>query len=70
MQVEILQKIHHPNTIHLVGACMDMKALIYEYLGNRALDDVLKDKKATWFTWQSRISIALSLCSALIICIA
>lgn len=66
IQVEILRKIHHPNIVHLVGACIDRKALIYEYLENGTLEDLLKDETKAWFTWKPRMDVALKICSALI----
>ncbi|KAI3974962.1 hypothetical protein MKX01_005073 [Papaver californicum] len=66
-EVDVLNKVRHPNIVTLVGACPEAWALIYEYLPNGSLEDRLTCKDNTPpLLWQTRIQIATEICSALI----
>ncbi|KAK1559866.1 hypothetical protein Q3G72_019284 [Acer saccharum] len=66
-EVDVLSKFRHPNLITLIGVCPEEYGLIYEYLPNGSLRDRLSCKDSTPpLSWQTRISIATELCSALI----
>ncbi|XP_057980035.1 U-box domain-containing protein 33 isoform X2 [Malania oleifera] len=66
-EVEVLSRLRHPNLVTLIGACPEAWALIYEYLPNGSLEDRLhcRDNTAP-LSWQTRIRIAVELCSVLI----
>ncbi|XP_057980036.1 U-box domain-containing protein 33 isoform X3 [Malania oleifera] len=66
-KVEVLSRLRHPNLVTLIGACPEAWALIYEYLPNGSLEDRLhcRDNTAP-LSWQTRIRIAVELCSVLI----
>uniref|UniRef100_A0A6N2KCD2 Uncharacterized protein n=1 Tax=Salix viminalis TaxID=40686 RepID=A0A6N2KCD2_SALVM len=66
--VEILSRVRHPNLVMLVGTCPESRSLVYEYVRNRSLEDNLfcKDKKMPPLPWQTRIRIAVQICSSLI----
>jgi serine/threonine protein kinase len=67
LQVDVLSKFRHPNLITLIGVCPEKYSLIYEYPPNGSLRDRLSCKDDTPpLSWQTRISIATELCSALI----
>ncbi|XP_078163249.1 U-box domain-containing protein 70-like [Carex rostrata] len=65
-EVEILSKVRHPNLVKLIGACAEIRALIYEYLPNGSLEDRLRCINNTSpLSWQARVRIAFEICSAL-----
>uniref|UniRef100_A0A803MHG0 RING-type E3 ubiquitin transferase n=1 Tax=Chenopodium quinoa TaxID=63459 RepID=A0A803MHG0_CHEQI len=65
-EVDVLSKLRHPNLVSLIGACHDSLALIYQYLPNGNLEDRLNCKDSTPpLPWQTRIRIAIELCSVL-----
>lgn len=65
--VEIFSRVRHPNLVMLVGTCPESRSLVYEYVRNGSLEDNLfcKDKMPP-LPWQTRISIAVQICSSLI----
>jgi serine/threonine protein kinase len=67
LQIEILSRIRHPHLITLIGACLEARALVYEYLALGSLDDHLtyKDHNRS-LPCQVRARVALEICSALI----
>ncbi|VFQ74740.1 unnamed protein product [Cuscuta campestris] len=66
-EVNMLSKLRHPNLITLIGACPESLTLVYEYLPNGSLEDRINCKENTSpLSWQTRIRIAMELCSALI----
>ncbi|KAH9612976.1 hypothetical protein KSS87_013136 [Heliosperma pusillum] len=65
-EVDILSKLRHPNIVTLLGICTKSRGLIYEYLPNGSLEDRLNCKDNTPpLPWQTRIQIAIELCSVL-----
>ncbi|KAK4751663.1 hypothetical protein SAY87_020461 [Trapa incisa] len=66
-EVEVLSKVRHPNLVTLIGACPEAWALVYEFLPNGSLEDRISCKgNSPPLSWQTRIRIAVELCSALI----
>ncbi|KAJ3693045.1 hypothetical protein LUZ60_012140 [Juncus effusus] len=67
-EVEILSRVRHPHLVTLIGACLENRALIYEFMPQMSLDDHLTYKKTlhTPLPWQARVRIAREICSALI----
>lgn len=62
-----MSKVRHPNLVTLIGACPEAWALIYEFLPNGSLEDCLSCRgNSPPLSWQTRIRIAIELCSALI----
>ncbi|KAG8381309.1 hypothetical protein BUALT_Bualt06G0109000 [Buddleja alternifolia] len=67
IEVEVLSRIRHPNLVTLVGACPESRSLIYEYIENGSLEDYLSSvAKTRHLSWQTRIRIAIEICSALL----
>ncbi|KAJ3689331.1 hypothetical protein LUZ61_018495 [Rhynchospora tenuis] len=66
-EIEILTRIRHPHLVTLIGACLEARVLVYEYLPLGSLDKHLtcKDRNKS-LTWQTRVRIAHEICSALI----
>ncbi|XP_021765087.1 U-box domain-containing protein 33-like isoform X1 [Chenopodium quinoa] len=65
--VEILSRIRHPNIVTLMGICPEARTIIYEYLKRGSLEDQLAcSGKTPPLQWQTRVRIAIELCSALI----
>ncbi|XP_021730064.1 U-box domain-containing protein 33-like isoform X2 [Chenopodium quinoa] len=65
--VEILSRIRHPNIVTLIGICPEARTIIYEYLKRGSLEDQLACRGETsLLQWQTRVRIAIELCSALI----
>ncbi|KAJ0966667.1 hypothetical protein J5N97_023584 [Dioscorea zingiberensis] len=65
-ELDVLSKVRHPNLVILIGACVEERALVYEFLPNGCLEDrlVCKDNSAP-LTWQVRTLIAAEICAAL-----
>ncbi|XP_062156574.1 U-box domain-containing protein 33-like isoform X1 [Alnus glutinosa] len=67
MEVDVLSQLRHPNLVKLIGSCPEVFALIYEYLPNGSLEDRLSMRDNTPpLSWQTRIGIAIELCSVLV----
>lgn len=65
-QVEVLSRVRHPNLVTIIGTCPESRSLVYNYIRNGSLEDRLSCKnKTTPLPWQTRISIASEICSAL-----
>ncbi|KAL6545210.1 hypothetical protein OROHE_009875 [Orobanche hederae] len=65
-ETEILCRVRHPNLVTLIGACVDSRSLVYEYIENGSLEYYLSTLTKTSLSWQTRIRIAIETCSALI----
>ncbi|KAJ4780073.1 U-box domain-containing protein kinase family protein [Rhynchospora pubera] len=64
-EVNILRGVRHPNLVVLMGVCPEARALVYEFMPNGTLQDLLK-KRPRSLTWKTRICIASNICSGLI----
>jgi serine/threonine protein kinase len=59
--------MRHPNLVTLIGVCREVKALVFEFLSNRSLEDCLQCKHQTEpLSWRMRIRIAADICTGLI----
>jgi len=60
-EVRTLSKIRHKNIVKLLCCCThdDSKLLVYEYMPNGSLGDVLHSSKAGLLDWSTRYKIAL-----------
>ncbi|XP_047057473.1 receptor-like protein kinase HSL1 [Lolium rigidum] len=60
-EVRTLSKIRHKNIVKLLCCCThdDSKLLVYEYMPNGSLGDVLHSSKAGLLDWSTRFKIAL-----------
>ncbi|KAL0371714.1 UNVERIFIED_CONTAM: U-box domain-containing protein 32 [Sesamum calycinum] len=66
-EVEFLSRVRHPNLVTLIGACPESRSLVYEYIENGSLEDYLSGRaKSGSLSWQSRIKIAIDICSAIL----
>ncbi|XP_073064311.1 U-box domain-containing protein 32-like isoform X1 [Primulina eburnea] len=66
-EVEVLSRVRHPNLVSLIGACPESRSLVYEYIENGSLEDVLSTPaKIHALLWQTRIRIAIEICSVLV----
>ncbi|PSS16438.1 Receptor-like protein kinase [Actinidia chinensis var. chinensis] len=61
VEVETLGKIRHKNIVRLWCCCNagDCKFLVYEYMPNGSLGDLLHSSKSDLLDWPTRLSIAL-----------
>jgi serine/threonine protein kinase len=66
LQVAILSRVRHPHLVTLLGACLEISTLVYEFLPNGSLEDFLMcaEKRQT-LPWQIRVRIISEICSAL-----
>ncbi|KZV28301.1 U-box domain-containing protein 32-like [Dorcoceras hygrometricum] len=66
-EVEVLSRVRHPNLVALIGACPESRSLVYEYIENSSLEDYLSaPAKSRALLWQTRIRIAIEICSVLV----
>ncbi|CAM8894415.1 unnamed protein product [Rhodiola kirilowii] len=66
-EVDALSRLRHPNIVTLIGACPEALAIIYEHFPNGSLEDRLNCKNnSSPLPWQTRIHIAVEICSVLI----
>lgn len=59
-EVTLLQQLHHPNIVGLVGTCIDPIALLTEYCHRGNLFLMLNDAKCP-LAWERKLSFALGL---------
>ncbi|XVF15302.1 hypothetical protein REPUB_Repub09cG0139400 [Reevesia pubescens] len=72
-KVRLLNDIRHPHLVALMGFCSELKCLIFEYMHNGSLRDILftsqrncrKTKRNRVLGWYDRIRIAHEICSGL-----
>lgn len=66
-EIELLSRFHHNNVLDLIGFCIDNgeRILVYEYIANGSLKDILLDRKEIQLCWRSRVRIALGCARAL-----
>ncbi|XP_047316155.1 U-box domain-containing protein 35-like isoform X2 [Impatiens glandulifera] len=67
-ELEVLSKTRHPHLLSLLGACPEEGLLVYEYMSNGSLEDVLfknNNKKGSPLPWFTRFQIAWEIASAL-----
>ncbi|CAM8923248.1 unnamed protein product [Rhodiola kirilowii] len=60
-EVVLLGRLHHRNLVNLLGYCVDkgQHMLIYEYMSNGSLENVLYGEQEGSLTWDERLQIAL-----------
>ncbi|XP_051141189.1 putative U-box domain-containing protein 50 [Andrographis paniculata] len=64
--VKYANKLRHPNIVAVIGFCSELDCIVYEYMHNRSLHDVLfSGEKSQPYNWHVRIRIASEVCSAL-----
>ncbi|KAL8167555.1 hypothetical protein V2J09_009054 [Rumex salicifolius] len=65
-ELEILSSIRHPHILLLLGACPEQGCLVYEYMENGSLEDMLSCKnRPSPMRWYERFRIAWEVASAL-----
>ncbi|KOM36792.1 hypothetical protein LR48_Vigan03g017300 [Vigna angularis] len=68
-EIELLCQLRHPNLVTLLGFCdhRDEKNIVYEYMTNGSLRDVLycSDMKKKPLTWKQRLNICIGVAKAL-----
>ncbi|XP_051130821.1 putative receptor-like protein kinase At5g39000 isoform X2 [Andrographis paniculata] len=66
-EVRFLGSISHPNVVKLLGYCLEGKyqLLIYEYLSNGSLDNILFPRRATPLPWDVRLKILIGAANGL-----
>ncbi|KAJ8427096.1 hypothetical protein Cgig2_011296 [Carnegiea gigantea] len=67
--VSNMSRLRHPNIVLLAGYCAEygQRLLVYEYIGNGSLDDVLhfSEDGSERLTWNARVRVALGTARAL-----
>ncbi|XP_007024381.2 PREDICTED: putative leucine-rich repeat receptor-like serine/threonine-protein kinase At2g19230 isoform X2 [Theobroma cacao] len=58
-EVKLLLGVHHRNLINLVGYCNE-GGLIYEYMANGSLEELLLDSSKHFLNWEGRLRVALA----------
>lgn len=58
-QVSLLARLHHRNLVNLVGYCVDkgQYMLVYEYMSNGSLENLLYSKLVSGDLWSARLCI-------------
>ncbi|KAG8384565.1 hypothetical protein BUALT_Bualt04G0131000 [Buddleja alternifolia] len=59
-EVSLLARLHHRNLVNLVGYCVDkgQRMLVYEYMSNGSLENLLYNEKEQVLSWDERLQIA------------
>nr|ABL85042.1 serine threonine kinase [Brachypodium sylvaticum] len=70
-ELEVLGKIRHPHLLLMLGACPEHGCLVYEYMENGSLDDVLlhrrrRDSSTPPLAWFDRVRIAWEVAAAVL----
>lgn len=62
-EVSLLGRLHHRNLVNLVGCCVDkgQHMLIYEFMSNGSLANLLYNEKERVLDWEERLQIALDI---------
>ncbi|KAF6140027.1 hypothetical protein GIB67_001768 [Kingdonia uniflora] len=62
-EVILLGRLHHRNLVNLVGYCVDkgQHMLIYEYMSNGSLANLLYDEGAQSLSWEERLQVSLDI---------
>ncbi|GLT56363.1 hypothetical protein SLA2020_294070 [Shorea laevis] len=62
-EVSLLGRLHHRNLVNLVGYCVDkgQHMLVYEYMSNGSLENLLYSEEARALSWEERLEIALDI---------
>ncbi|KAM1009873.1 hypothetical protein ACFX13_046127 [Malus domestica] len=62
-EVSLLGRLHHRNLVNLVGYCVDkgQRMLIYEFLSNGSLSNLLYSEEQQVLSWDERLQIALDI---------
>ncbi|XP_052196384.1 calcium/calmodulin-regulated receptor-like kinase 2 [Diospyros lotus] len=60
-EVSLLGRLHHRNLVNLVGYCVDkgQHMLIYEFMSNGSLANLLYGQEEGMLSWEERLQIAL-----------
>ncbi|AQL02225.1 U-box domain-containing protein 35 [Zea mays] len=66
-ELEVLGKIRHPHLLMMLGACPEHGCLVYEYMENGSLDDMLQRRKqnSSPLAWFDRFRVAWEVAAAL-----
>ncbi|CAM6100587.1 unnamed protein product [Calypogeia fissa] len=67
VEVDILSRLNHPHLVRLIGYCADYthRLLVYEYMSNGNLQELLHGILRVRLDWQTRLRIALGSAKAL-----
>ncbi|THG12634.1 hypothetical protein TEA_019200 [Camellia sinensis var. sinensis] len=62
-EVSLLGRLHHRNLVNLVGYCVDkgQHMLIYEFMSNGSLANLLYSQEELVLSWEERLQIALDI---------
>ncbi|TQE00238.1 hypothetical protein C1H46_014156 [Malus baccata] len=63
VKVSLLGRLHHRNLVNLVGYCVDkgQRMLIYEFMSNGSLSNLLYSEEQQVLSWDERLQIALDI---------
>lgn len=71
-KVKALNSIRHPHLVAIIGSCSEPRCIIFEYMHNGSLRDILfsssqrnHGKRNRAFRWNHRIRVAHEICSGL-----
>ncbi|KAH0996046.1 hypothetical protein GBA52_019910 [Prunus armeniaca] len=63
-KVKLISHIRHPHLLAMMGYCFQPSCIVFEYMHNGSLPDILGNRaRALW--WHDRVRIAAEVCSAM-----
>ncbi|PIN24369.1 Serine/threonine protein kinase [Handroanthus impetiginosus] len=64
--VQVLNKLHHPRLVKLIGVCPDSWLLVYEYLPGGSIQNLFNNNSISALNWKIRSRIVADIASGLL----
>ncbi|WOL05638.1 U-box domain-containing protein 50 isoform X1 [Canna indica] len=64
-QVDLLNRIRHPNILHVIGSCEERRCVVFEFAPHGSVREALFSAAPQLLPWHARIRVAAEVASAL-----